>query len=132
MPPWGTTYSFIDVRRKLDWKKISSGGGTTGYPWSGYEIHESDAGSPIATGEADVTGYKRHQEDDGTRYICPMFYKEGTWVFEPGKPTKSNVEYAHKHEFGDPQFHEDEPDTLRRQVLEGDFEGTWFDCIELN
>jgi hypothetical protein len=121
----------IDVDRELDWSKISSGGGTTGYPWSGYEIHESDAGDLVVTGEADVTGYKRHTKD-GTRYICPMFYKTGTWVYEPGQPTESNLEYAYKHQFGVPQFDEDDPDTLRRQVIAGDFDGTWFDCIELN
>lgn len=132
LPPWGTTSSYISLRDDLGWSEISSGGGTTGFPWAGYEIHESAAGSTRVTGSAEVTGYKRHTEPDGTRFICPMFYKKGSWVYQPGKTTKSTVKYAKKHQFGAPEFHEDAPDTLRRKVLKGDFKGTWHSCIELN
>lgn len=92
-------------------------------------MHNSDPGSLIVTGSASVTGYKQHEEDDGTRYICPMYHKTGTWTYEPGEPTQATLQFAYKHEFGDPECHED---ALSRKVVEGDLEGTWHDCIELN
>ena len=131
-PPWGTIYSHIYLNRDIKWNDISNGFGTdVGYPWQGYEIHESGEGSLIVTGSADVTGYKRHTEDDGTRYICPMYYKTGTWIYREGKPPQLYLRFAKEVEddFGDPEFHEG---TLSREVLQGPFDGTWFDCIELN
>ncbi len=130
-PPWGTTYSYIDLNDDLGWSEISSGGGTTGYPWAGYEMHYSDPDSTTVTGIANVTGYRQHTEDDGTKYICPMYYKTGTWVYTP-QGSNLNLKFARKHEFGAPQFHEDAPDTLRRQVVAGELVGTWLNCIELN
>lgn len=131
-PPWGTTSSYITLSDELGWGEISKGYGTTGFPWAGYEMHESDAGALIVTGSAWVTGYKRHEEDDGTKYICPMYHKRGTWVFEPGQPLKDNLKFARKGDFGAPRFRDDAPNILRRQVLEGKLVGTWHDCIELN
>ncbi|RKU14780.1 hypothetical protein C6501_07740 [Candidatus Poribacteria bacterium] len=134
-PPWGTTYAYIYLNRDIKWDYISNGVNTdVGYPWAGYEIHESGEGSLIVTGEAEVTGYRKHTENDGTKYICPMYYKIGTWVYRPDGPTYLYLRFAKEvdDEFGDPEFHPDTPDTLSRRVIDGNLEGTWFDCIELN
>ncbi len=59
-----------------------------------------------------------------------MYYKTGTWVYRPNR-TQLSLKFAKEvdGDFGDPEFHEG---ILSREVLQGSFEGTWFDCIELN
>ncbi len=136
-PPWGTTSSYIALRDDLGWDEISLGGGTTGYPWAGYEIHESEADSLIVSGWTDVTGYRRHpvdaDADDEPIYICPMYYKTGDWVYDGatgGKSPDNVEEYKQsKGRFGPPMFRDEEEQILSRFVADLD---RWFDCIELN
>ena len=131
LPPWGTTYSYIDLDDDLGWSEISAGGGTTGFPWAGYEMHDlSSEGVPRVSSSSDVTGYRRHTENDGTRYVCPMYYKTGSWEYSCFENlVSSNIRFAYKYQFGDPEIHEG---ILSREVIAGPLQGTWHDCIELN
>ena len=56
-----------------------SGGGTTGYPWSGVERHWRDG--EIIRAQAFVIGWRRYARG-AERWVCPMYYKIGGWEGE--------------------------------------------------
>ena len=132
--PWGTNVSIITLHDDLGWSEISTGGGTTGYPWSGIERHWRDGN--IIKQQATVMGWRQFARGK-ERWVCPMYFKIGGWKGE-------NIE-VHcrtyrtwfppdwqelKQRDGDFRFPvERKPGIISRR---GKLTHRWYDCIKIN
>ena len=131
--PWGTNTSYITLHDDLGWSEISTGGGTTGYPWSGIERHWRDG--DIIRSQAVVVGW-RQQRYGSQLWICPMYYKIGGWEGEHLEvhcdtlrtwfPPDWNVLKQRDRDFGAPT--ERKPGVLSRK---GKKTFRWYDCIRV-
>ena len=131
--PWGTNSAEITYSGGLSWTyDVSSGGDhTTGYPWSGSESHSlhSPSSGDYVSVYGSVTGWKKETED-GTRYICPNYYKSQTTYryYCNGVTDYGDLLEVKDSDFDDPEFHPDNPDTLSRWSQDTN---SWHDCIEI-
>lgn len=132
--PWGTNVSYITLHDDLGWSEISSGGGTTGYPWSGIERHWRDGN--IIRAQASVTGWRRYSRGR-ERWVCPMYYKIGGWQAESLEvncrtlrtwfPPDWNVLKQKDGDFGFPV--ERKLGVISRKAKRTN---RWYDCIKIN
>lgn len=132
--PWGTNVSYITLNDDLGWSEISSGGGTTGYPWSGVERHWRDGN--VIRAQASVMGWRRYSRGR-ERWVCPMYYKIGGWQGESIEvncrtlrtwfPPDWNVLVQKDGDFGLPV--ERKLGVISRK---GKRTNLWFDCIKIS